>query len=88
MVYLAMVIVGISAAQLVWAVLPIERSAQWTSVLALGTLGAVVGGVLVRNILQHANSSAVDFHPLSLVGSVLGTVALVSVQHLTRRDRF
>ena len=83
MVFVAMVIVGVSAAQIVWALFPGEKSAPWISIIGLGTFGSILGGLLFANALLHQPS--LTPHPVELVGSAVGTVAFVGAAQLVRR---
>jgi hypothetical protein len=85
-VFVAMVIVGVSAAQIVWALFPGEESAPWIPIIGLGTFGSILGGLLFANALLHQSSmTALVAHPVGLVGSAVGTVAFVGAAQLMRR---
>lgn len=81
MAYVSMLVVGLSAGQIAWAVLPETKAVGWMSVVLLGVLGAVVGGLGI-GLLRGTPSS---FHPVGVVGSVAGTLVLVGLCHLVRR---
>lgn len=85
MAYVSMVVVGLSAAQVVWALMPETTSVGWMSVVFLGVLGALVGGLVTGFIVHGATASGASFHSLGLVGSMTGTLALVSAFYLVRR---
>ncbi len=83
-----MVIVGVSAAQIVWALFPGEKSAPWVSIIGFGTFGSILGGLLFANALLHPSSmTALVPHPLELFGSAVGTVAFVGAAQLVRRGK-
>lgn len=86
MAFISMVVVGLSAAQLVWAFLPGPKPSGWKSVVLLGVLGSLVGGFLMTELVQHGRASEA-LHPMGLFGSILGTVALVSLGQLPRSGR-
>lgn len=87
-VFVAMVIVGVSAGQIVWALFPVDTSACWKSIITLRTFGSILGGILVANALVHPSGvTALAPHPIGLLGSTLGTVAFVGVALLARRSK-
>ena len=84
MAYVSMVVVGLSAGQVVWALMPESTAVGWMSVVFLGVLGALLGGLLT-GLVVHGASASGAFHPLGLIGSMTGTLALVSAFYLVRR---
>jgi uncharacterized membrane protein YeaQ/YmgE (transglycosylase-associated protein family) len=84
---ISMVVVGLSAAQLVWALLPALRPTGWQSVVLLGVVGSLAGGFLTIQFLHQASRGTGAVHPMGLFGSILGTVALVSLSQLPRGGR-
>ncbi len=85
MVCVSMMVVGLSAGQVVWAFMPETTSVGWMSVVSLGVLGALVGGFLMGFLMHPIHGSGAYFHPLGLVGSVTGTLVVVSGFYLMRR---
>lgn len=83
MAFISMVVVGLSAAQLVWALLPAPKPTGWQSVVLLGIGGSLAGGLLMGQFLQGSGT----LNPMGLFGSILGTVALVSLTQLPRGGR-
>jgi uncharacterized membrane protein YeaQ/YmgE (transglycosylase-associated protein family) len=85
--FISMVVVGLSAAQLVWALLPAPKPTGWKSVVLLGIGGSLAGGLLMSQFLQGPSTGSGALHPMGLFGSILGTVALVSLSQLPRGGR-
>ena len=87
LVFVAMVIVAVSAAQVVWALFPVDKPAPWASTIGLGPFGCILGGIVFASALLHQSSiPALVPHPLGLRGSAVGTVVFVGAQ-LARRNR-
>jgi uncharacterized membrane protein YeaQ/YmgE (transglycosylase-associated protein family) len=83
----SMVVIGLSAGQVVWALLPAGRFPGWPSVIGLGVVGSVTGGTVMTHLLHGLGVQAADFHALGLIGSMAGTAAFVSITHLHRHSR-
>jgi uncharacterized membrane protein YeaQ/YmgE (transglycosylase-associated protein family) len=84
---ISMIVVGISAGQLFWALLPAAKSTGWPAVLGLGVLGSLVGGYLMSKLLHGTQGATAEFHPMGLIGSIVGTAVLVALAQLPRRGR-
>ena len=84
MAYVSMLVVGLSAGQIAWAVLPETKAMGWMSVVFLGVLGAVLGGLGIGLLLNDGRATPSYFHPVGSAGSVAGTLMLVGLCHLVR----
>jgi uncharacterized membrane protein YeaQ/YmgE (transglycosylase-associated protein family) len=84
---ISMVVIGLSAGQVVWALLPAGRFPGWPSVIGLGVAGSVAGGMVMSHLLHGLGLHAADFHALGLFGSMAGTAAFVSITYLHRNSR-
>jgi uncharacterized membrane protein YeaQ/YmgE (transglycosylase-associated protein family) len=80
--YVSMLVVGLSSGQLVWAVLPESKAVGWMSVVILGVVGSLFGGLLMGALLHGGNAG--HFHPIGVLGSVAGTLVLLGLLHLAR----
>lgn len=87
MAVLSMIVIGLSAGQVVWAVLPGSRFSGWPSVIGLGVVGSVTGGILMSLLLHGTGALTADLRALGLIGSMAGTAAFVSLTHFSRIGR-
>jgi uncharacterized membrane protein YeaQ/YmgE (transglycosylase-associated protein family) len=82
-----MIVIGMSAGQLVWALLPTAKVTGWPLVIGLGVAGSFIGGMLMSVLLHGMRGETAHFHSLGLVGSIAGTAALVGFVHLRPNSR-
>lgn len=85
MAYVSMVVVGLSAGQVVWALMPETASMGWMSVLSLGALGGLLGGLVMGFVVHAVPGNGAYLLPLGLVGSLTGTLAVLCGFYLMRR---
>jgi uncharacterized membrane protein YeaQ/YmgE (transglycosylase-associated protein family) len=76
--FILMVVVGLTAGQLIWALMPETQSIGWVSVCVFGVLGSLAGGVLMSFVVNH------ELFPTRFVGSMTGTLVLLAVLHVVR----
>jgi uncharacterized membrane protein YeaQ/YmgE (transglycosylase-associated protein family) len=76
--FVLMVVVGLSAGQLVWALMPETQSVGWLSVCLLGVLGSLAGGLLM------SSSARYELFPRGIIGSMSGTMLLLAALHFVR----
>jgi uncharacterized membrane protein YeaQ/YmgE (transglycosylase-associated protein family) len=76
--FVLMVVVGLSAAQLFWAMMPETQSIGWLSVCVLGVVGSLAGGLLVSSIVRY------ELFPRGILGSMTGTLLLLGALHVVR----
>jgi len=56
----------------------------WIMTIVLGIVGSFVGGFLINFVHDdRADSSA--FHPTGIIGSVVGALVVLGIDHLARR---
>jgi uncharacterized membrane protein YeaQ/YmgE (transglycosylase-associated protein family) len=54
--------------------------------IVLGIVGSFVGGFL-QNLIQYHTVSVHSFHPVGLIGSIIGAWVLLLILRLTRVER-
>jgi uncharacterized membrane protein YeaQ/YmgE (transglycosylase-associated protein family) len=83
--FVSMVVVGLSAGQIAWAILPESAAMGWVSVVLLGVFGALVGGLTIGALLHDGRGNPTYFPPVGVFASVAGTLAVLGLFHLLRR---
>jgi uncharacterized membrane protein YeaQ/YmgE (transglycosylase-associated protein family) len=84
---IALLIVGLLVGGIARLLLPGRDPMGLFATAAVGIVGSFVGGFLSDVFVRHASHDT--FHPVGLVGSVLGAMVLLLIIRLFRRaDRY
>jgi uncharacterized membrane protein YeaQ/YmgE (transglycosylase-associated protein family) len=79
---IVLIIVGFIVGLIARALLPGRDSLGFFSTVVLGIVGSFVGGFL-QNLIEYHHLSIHSFHPVGLIGSIIGAFVLLLLLRLT-----
>ena len=79
---IVLIVIGLIAGLVARLLLPGRDSIGILGTIVLGILGSFIGGFL-QNLIQYHTASVHTFHPVGLIGSVIGAWVLLLVLRLT-----
>ena len=83
---IVLLIVGLIVGAIARLLMPGRDSIGILGTIVLGIVGSFVGGFL-QNLIQYHTVSVHSFHPVGLIGSVIGAFVLLLVFRLTGAER-
>ena len=88
---IVLIIIGLIAGAVARLLVPGRDPIGILGTIVLGIVGSFVGGFL-QNLVQYHNLSIHSFHPVGIIGSIIGAWVLLLVLRLTglegRRRRY
>ena len=89
---IVLLIVGLIVGAIARLLMPGRDSIGIVGTIVLGIVGSFIGGFL-ENLVEHHTMSVHSFHPVGLIGSVIGAFVLLLLLRLTgmeggRRRRY
>jgi uncharacterized membrane protein YeaQ/YmgE (transglycosylase-associated protein family) len=79
---IVLIIVGFIVGLIARALLPGRDSLGFFGTVVLGIVGSFVGGFL-QNLIEYHHLSIHSFHPVGLIGSIIGAFVLLLLLRLT-----
>jgi uncharacterized membrane protein YeaQ/YmgE (transglycosylase-associated protein family) len=79
---IVLIIVGFIVGLIARALLPGRDSLGFFGTVVLGIVGSFVGGFL-QNLVEYHHLSIHSFHPVGLIGSIIGAFVLLLLLRLT-----
>ena len=79
---IVLIIVGFIVGLIARALLPGRDSLGFFGTVVLGIVGSFVGGFL-QNLIEYHHLSIHSFHPVGLIGSIIGALVLLLLLRLT-----
>jgi uncharacterized membrane protein YeaQ/YmgE (transglycosylase-associated protein family) len=79
---IVLIIVGFIVGLIARALLPGRDSLGFFGTVVLGIIGSFVGGFL-QNLIEYHHLSIHSFHPVGLIGSIIGAFVLLLLLRLT-----
>jgi uncharacterized membrane protein YeaQ/YmgE (transglycosylase-associated protein family) len=79
---IVLIIVGFIVGLIARALLPGRDHLGFFGTVVLGIVGSFVGGVL-QNLIEYHHLSIHSFHPVGLIGSIIGALVLLLLLRLT-----
>ena len=79
---IVLIIVGFVVGLIARALLPGRDSLGFFGTVVLGIVGSFVGGFL-QNLIEYHHLSIHSFHPVGLIGSIIGAFVLLLLLRLT-----
>jgi uncharacterized membrane protein YeaQ/YmgE (transglycosylase-associated protein family) len=79
---IVLIIVGFIVGLIARALLPGRDSLGFLGTVVLGIVGSFVGGFL-QNLIEYHHLSIHSFHPVGLIGSIIGAFVLLLLLRLT-----
>jgi uncharacterized membrane protein YeaQ/YmgE (transglycosylase-associated protein family) len=76
-----MIVVGLIAGLIARAIMPGPDPMGWLGTIVLGIVGSFVGGFL-QNLIQYHNLSIHSFHPVGIIGSIIGAIVVLILLRL------
>ena len=83
---IVLLIVGFIAGAIARLLMPGRDPLGILGTIALGVAGSFVGGFL-QNLVQYHSLSVHSFHPVGLIGSIIGAWVLLLILRLTGIER-
>ena len=83
---IVLIIIGLIAGLIARLLLPGRDSIGLIGTIVLGIVGSFIGGFL-QNLIQYHTASVHTFHPVGLIGSVIGAWVLLLLLRLTGLER-
>ena len=80
-----LLIVGLIVGAIARLLLPGRDSIGIFGTIVLGIVGSFIGGFL-ENLIEHHTMSIHSFHPVGLIGSVIGAFVLLLLLRLTHLE--
>jgi uncharacterized membrane protein YeaQ/YmgE (transglycosylase-associated protein family) len=82
---IVLVLVGLVAGAIARLLMPGRNPIGLLGTIVLGIAGSFVGGFL-QNLIEYHSLSIHSFHPVGLIGSIIGAWVLLLVLRLTRLE--
>ena len=82
---IVLIIVGFIVGLIARALLPGRDSLGFFGTVVLGIVGSFVGGFL-QNLIEYHHLSIHSFHPVGLIGSIIGAFVLLLLLRLTHLE--
>jgi len=82
---IVLVIVGLIVGAIARLLMPGRDSIGILGTIVLGIVGSFVGGFL-QNLIQYHTASVHTFHPVGLIGSIIGAWVLLLLLRLTHLE--
>jgi uncharacterized membrane protein YeaQ/YmgE (transglycosylase-associated protein family) len=82
---IVLLVVGLIAGAIARLLMPGRDPIGILGTIVLGIVGSFVGGFL-QNVIQYHSLSVHSFHPVGLIGSIIGAWVLLLVLRLTRLE--
>jgi uncharacterized membrane protein YeaQ/YmgE (transglycosylase-associated protein family) len=79
---IVLIIVGFIVGLIARALLPGRDHLGFFGTVVLGIVGSFVGGFL-QNLIEYHHLSIHSFHPVGLIGSIIGALVLLLLLRLT-----
>jgi uncharacterized membrane protein YeaQ/YmgE (transglycosylase-associated protein family) len=79
---IVLIIVGFIVGLIARALLPGRDSLGFFGTVVLGIVGSFIGGFL-QNLIEYHHLSIHSFHPVGLIGSIIGAFVLLLLLRLT-----
>ena len=83
---IVLLIVGLIVGAIARLLMPGRDPIGVVGTIVLGVVGSFVGGFL-QNLIQYHTVSVHSFHPVGLIGSIIGAWVLLLILRLTRVER-
>ena len=83
---IVLIIIGLIAGAVARLLVPGRDPIGIFGTIVLGIVGSFVGGFL-QNLIQYHTVSVHSFHPVGLIGSIIGAWVLLLILRLTRVER-
>ena len=83
---IVLLIVGLIVGAIARLLMPGRDSIGILGTIVLGIVGSFVGGFL-QNLIQYHTASVHTFHPVGLIGSIIGAFVLLLLMRLTGTER-
>jgi uncharacterized membrane protein YeaQ/YmgE (transglycosylase-associated protein family) len=83
---IVLLIVGLIVGAIARLLMPGRDPIGVVGTIVLGIVGSFVGGFL-QNLIQYHTVSVHSFHPVGLIGSIIGAWVLLLILRLTRVER-
>jgi uncharacterized membrane protein YeaQ/YmgE (transglycosylase-associated protein family) len=83
---IVLLIVGLIVGAIARLLMPGRDPIGVLGTIVLGIVGSFVGGFL-QNLIQYHTVSVHSFHPVGLIGSIIGAWVLLLILRLTRVER-
>jgi uncharacterized membrane protein YeaQ/YmgE (transglycosylase-associated protein family) len=82
---ITLIIIGFIVGAIARFLLPGRDPIGMFGTIVLGIVGSFVGGFL-QNLIQHHTLSIHSFHPVGIIGSIIGALVLLLLLRLTRLE--
>jgi len=83
---IVLLVVGFIVGAIARLLMPGRDSIGIVGTIVLGIIGSFVGGFL-QNLIQYHTVSVHSFHPVGLIGSIIGAWVLLLILRLTGIER-
>jgi uncharacterized membrane protein YeaQ/YmgE (transglycosylase-associated protein family) len=82
---IVLIVVGLIAGAIARLLMPGRDPIGILGTIVLGIVGSFVGGFL-QNLIEYHSMSVHSFHPVGLIGSIIGAWVLLLLLRLTRLE--